>query len=121
MARRHKVQLHPHYMGRATLNLLRNALGHAHSRIVLQLQQQDDHWQLRVCDDGPGIAAADRERVFQPFTRLDLSRQRTTGGVGLGLAMVARIVACHRGSVRVEDSALGGASFVVRWPIPALR
>jgi len=116
-----QVQLHPHYMGRATLNLLRNALGHAHSRIRLQLQQQDDHWQLRVCDDGPGIAAADRERVFQPFTRLDLSRQRNTGGVGLGLAMVARIVACHRGSVRVEDSALGGASFVVRWPISALR
>ncbi|HGM5883392.1 MAG: HAMP domain-containing protein [Stenotrophomonas maltophilia] len=116
-----QVQLHPHYMARATLNLLRNALAHARSRVRLQLQRDGDHWQLRVCDDGPGIAAADRERVFQPFTRLDLSRQRTTGGVGLGLAMVARIVACHHGSVRVEDSALGGASFVMRWPVAALH
>ncbi|KAG1390737.1 hypothetical protein G6F59_015103 [Rhizopus arrhizus] len=108
-------------MARATLNLLRNALAHARSRVRLQLQRDGDHWQLRVCDDGPGIAAAARERVFPPFTRLDLSRQRTTGGVGLGLAMVARIVACHPGSVRVEDSALGGASFVMRWPVAALH
>lgn len=112
-----RVQLHPHYMGRAVLNLLRNALGHARSRVQLQLQLDDGQWQLRVCDDGPGIAVEDRQRVFQPFTRLDRSRQRDTGGVGLGLAMVARIVACHRGSVVVEDSALGGASFVMRWPV----
>lgn len=111
-----QVQLHPHYMARAVSNLLRNALAHARSVVQLQLQQCGAHWELRVCDDGPGIAAADRERVFAPFTRLDQSRQRGTGGVGLGLSMVARIAACHGGQAVVEDSPLGGASFIIRWP-----
>ncbi|KAF1016820.1 MAG: Sensor protein RstB [Stenotrophomonas maltophilia] len=110
------VPLHPHYMGRALLNLVRNALAHARSQVQVQLRREGNHWQLQVSDDGDGIAVADRERVFEPFTRLDQSRQRATGGVGLGLSMVARIAACHGGHAAVQDSALGGAAFVICWP-----
>lgn len=110
------VPLHPHYMGRALLNLVRNALAHARSQVQVQLRRDGSQWQLQVDDDGAGIAAADRERVFEAFTRLDQSRQRGTGGVGLGLSMVARIAACHGGHAAVQDSALGGAAFVIRWP-----
>ncbi|NEQ18304.1 MAG: histidine kinase, partial [Moorea sp. SIO3E2] len=62
---------------------------------------------LLVDDDGPGIPPDERERVFERFARLDASRSRTTGGSGLGLALVAEIVADHGGSVRVEQYIIG--------------
>ena len=71
---------------------------------------------LVVDDDGPGIPEADRERVFDRFTRLDEGRDRDGGGAGLGLAMVRAIVERHRGTVTVDSGALGGARFVVRLP-----
>mgnify|MGYP002040116933 FL=1 len=67
-------------------------------------------------DDGGGIAEADRERVFEPFIRLDESRDRGTGGAGLGLAIVKRVAANHGGTIEIQDSPLGGARFVLRWP-----
>ena len=71
---------------------------------------------LVVEDDGPGIPEADRERVFDRFTRLDEGRDRDAGGAGLGLAMVRAIVERHGGTVAVDAGALGGARFVVRLP-----
>ena len=71
---------------------------------------------LTVDDDGPGIPAADRARVFEPFQRLDSSRDRQTGGFGLGLAIVRRVALVHGGDVRLEDSPLGGARFVMTLP-----
>ena len=70
-----------------------------------------------MADDGTGIALADRELVFDRFVRLDDGRARTDGGSGLGLAIVRSIVEAHGGSVTAGDSALGGASLVVRLPI----
>ncbi|MNT74659.1 Sensor protein RstB [compost metagenome] len=67
-------------------------------------------------DDGGGIAEADRERVFEPFIRLDESRDRGTGGAGLGLAIVKRVAANHGGTIAIQGSPLGGARFVLRWP-----
>jgi signal transduction histidine kinase len=62
---------------------------------------------------------ADRERVFERFTRLDEGRARGAGGAGLGLALVRAVAAAHGGTVRVLDSPLGGARFEVRLPTPS--
>jgi signal transduction histidine kinase len=69
-----------------------------------------------VDDDGPGVPPADRERVFERFVRLDDSRARGDGGSGLGLAIARATAQAHGGSIRVEDSELGGARFVLSLP-----
>ena len=72
---------------------------------------------LTVEDDGAGIAAGDRDRVFERFVRLDEARARDAGGSGLGLAIVREIVRAHGGDVRVDAAASGGARFVVSLPL----
>jgi signal transduction histidine kinase len=104
---------------RVVSNLLENADHHARERIALGLYAQDGLVILEVDDDGPGIAAADRERVFDRFVRLDEARDRGTGGSGLGLAIVAELVERHGGAVKVVESPLGGARFEVRFPASA--
>ena len=77
----------------------------------------DEGWvTLTVADDGPGIPAADRQRVFDRFVRLDTDRSRAGGGSGLGLAIVAEIVAAHRGSVTADERVGGGALITVQLP-----
>jgi signal transduction histidine kinase len=70
---------------------------------------------LTVCDRGPGVPAAFRERIFQPFYRLPGATERD-GGVGLGLALVKSIVQRHGGTVHCENGPGGGACFVVQVP-----
>lgn len=94
-------------------NLVDNAIHHASTAIALSCGQQDGRVWLTVDDDGVGIPAEERERVFERFVRLDEARSRDTGGSGLGLAIVREIVLAHGGSVRIDDSPLGGARFVV--------
>jgi len=77
--------------------------------VTHDLESLDFH----VDDDGHGISETDRLKVFEPFVRLDNSRQRKSGGTGLGLAIVKRIVGRHGGSVLCEKSDLGGARFTV--------
>jgi signal transduction histidine kinase len=101
---------------RLVRNLLNNAVRHADRRIAVRLSEHAGHAVLRVEDDGPGIPASDRERIFERFTRLDGSRARTSGGVGIGLALVRRVATAHGGSVTVGDAVLGGARFEVRIP-----
>lgn len=109
------VALDPHAMTRALVNLVRNAIRHAASTIEVALVYEAPGYVLVVDDDGPGIAPADRMRVFEPFTRLDDSRDRETGGFGLGLAIVASVAQWHGGTVAIDDAPLGGARFSVRW------
>lgn len=71
---------------------------------------------VQVRDHGPGIHGEDAERVFERFYRADTSRTRETGGTGLGLAIVAAIVGQHDGTVRVEETEGGGATFTIRIP-----
>lgn len=103
-------------------NLLDNADRHAAASITVAATARDDTVIITVDDDGPGIPPADRERVFQRFTRLESARSRSDGGVGLGLAVVDRVVRHHNGSVEVTDSPAGGARFQVvlpRGPLPS--
>ncbi|RPF33259.1 cell wall metabolism sensor histidine kinase WalK [Streptomyces sp. TLI_185] len=98
---------------RLVRNLGENAARHARARVAFTLADPGDgRVRLVVEDDGPGIPAADRARVFERFVRLDEPRSRGAGGAGLGLAIVAEVAAAHGGSVRVED----GARFVVTLP-----
>jgi len=97
-------------------NLVDNAARHATSRVGLTLNETDDVVMLAVDDDGPGIPAGDRERVFERFVRLDDARSRDAGGSGLGLAIVRELVAAHGGLVTARESALGGARFEIRLP-----
>ena len=102
---------------RALRNLLENARRYTHGPIRLELHTHDGWAQVRVCDRGPGVPAAQRERIFEPFYRLPGASERT-GGVGLGLALVRSIAARHHGTVHCEDHDGGGACFVLRLPMP---
>ena len=101
---------------RIVRNLLDNACRHAKSQVAVSLTTEQEFVVLTVDDDGPGIPLADRDRVFDRFTRLDEGRSRDAGGMGIGLAMVRTIADRHGGSVTIGDAPLGGARFVVRLP-----
>jgi signal transduction histidine kinase len=94
-------------LGRVVANLLDNATRHAAEEVVLTVVADGGYQRISVCDDGPGIPAADRERVFQRFTRLDDARARDAGGTGLGLAIVRELVRRHHGTVTLGDAKPG--------------
>jgi two-component system, OmpR family, sensor kinase ParS len=109
------VRCEPRYMARALVNLLRNASAHARSKVAVSLREEDGRTLLVVDDDGRGIPAAERERLFEPFTRLDDSRDRDSGGFGLGLAIVRQVARWHGGEATIADSPLGGARVSISW------
>ena len=109
------VRCEPRYMARALVNLLRNAHAHARSTVAVSLREEDGRTLLVVDDDGRGIPAAERERLFEPFTRLDDSRDRDSGGFGLGLAIVRQVARWHGGEATIADSPLGGARVSITW------
>jgi signal transduction histidine kinase len=98
-------------------NLVDNARRHARSRVVLSFERTARTGVLRVADDGPGIAPADRERAFDRFARLDDARSRDTGGTGLGLSIVRELVHRRGGEISLADSAYGGLLVEVRLPV----
>ena len=101
---------------RVIRNLLENAARHASTRVKVTVAQGGPEVAIVVEDDGAGIDPADRERVFERFTRLEEGRARGAGGAGLGLAVVFELAHAHDGSVAVASSDLGGARFEVRLP-----
>ncbi|QDN83852.1 HAMP domain-containing protein [Streptomyces sp. S1A1-7] len=106
------------WLVRLLTNLLDNAQRHADRRIELVLHTDQDARLavLEVTDDGPGIPDADRERIFERFTRLDDARSRDLGGAGLGLAIARDIAHQHHGTLRVEPHP-NGAGIVARLPL----
>ena len=102
-------------LGRAIRNLLDNAERHAAGTVTVSVTDNDEQIQVMVSDDGPGVAPADRSRIFERFARADQSRTRDDGGRGLGLAIARDIAAAHGGTLALEDTA-PGATFVLRLP-----
>ena len=100
---------------RAIRNLLENARRYTTGEVSVGLQQQGMYAVLRVFDRGPGVPAALRDRIFEPFYRLP-GASETNGGVGLGLALVKSIAERHGGTVRCEGREGGGACFVIELP-----
>jgi signal transduction histidine kinase len=101
---------------RAVRNLVDNAARHARSAVAVGVAVDGGDAVVVVDDDGPGVPAAERERVFERFARLDEGRARGAGGAGLGLALVRAVAAAHGGTARVLDAPLGGARFEFRLP-----
>jgi signal transduction histidine kinase len=97
----------PDALYRIVTNLVDNAVRHARSRVVLAADRDGGYHRVTVTDDGPGIPAADRERVFERFTRLDDARARDAGGAGLGLAIVRELVRRQGGEVRLVEARPG--------------
>ena len=111
-----QARFEPKYLERAITNLIQNALRHANRQIQIIVERNGRECTVHIDDDGPGIPAQDRQKVFEPFTRLDASRSRASGGYGLGLAIVIRIMKWHDGQATVADSPLGGARLTLSWP-----
>ncbi len=104
-------------MERVLDNLVNNALRYSDNTLRISLHLSGNRATLSVEDDGPGIAPEARQRVFEPFVRLDPSRDRATGGCGLGLAIVHSIAQALGGDVSCDASDLGGARFCFIWPV----
>ncbi len=109
----------PRLMGLALSNLLTNAYRYAEQDVRCSVQGDANGYSIVVEDDGKGIPDSERKTVLKAFTRLDDSRNRETGGYGLGLAIVSRIASLHGGGINVSESdALGGAKFELSWLPP---
>ena len=100
---------------RALRNLLENARRYSDGPVLVTIGCDGQRAIVRVCDRGPGVPPAERERIFEPFYRLRGASERE-GGVGLGLALVRSIAVRHQGSAHCEDNAGGGACFILALP-----
>ncbi len=100
-------------------NLLDNGVRHARSKLVVSVREDKALAELIVEDDGAGVPAPLRDKVFERFARVDGGRARDEGGVGLGLAVCRAAARAHGGDVTITDSALGGARFVATVPSAA--
>ena len=100
---------------RLVYNLVENAIKYNHpgGKVTVTACQKEKKVILSVADTGSGIPGELRERVFEPFFRVDKSRSRELGGVGLGLALVHEIVKAHDGSISIKDNPSGGTVFEV--------
>ncbi len=114
-----RVQGDPLQLERAIRNLVDNAATHATNLVGIVVDVIDDRAVVEVVDDGPGVPAAEQDRIFDRFHRLDQSRARNTkrGGAGLGLAITQQVAAAHGGTVTVADADPTGARFVFTIPL----
>ncbi len=100
----------------ALANILRNAGRFARTRCIVDWVETEHHLLVTIEDDGAGLPPGKAHQIFEPFTRLDPSRTRDSGGHGLGLAIVQAIIHRHGGSVDVCDADIGGAKFTLMLP-----
>ncbi|MBI1841527.1 MAG: HAMP domain-containing histidine kinase [Verrucomicrobia bacterium] len=103
---------------RALTNLIDNALKHspANAEVVVELRRDPDALRLSVVDQGPGIPASERQRIFEPFYRRGSELRRETRGVGIGLTLVHHIMEAHGGAVRVQSEVGAGSCFTLEFP-----
>jgi two-component system sensor histidine kinase BaeS len=114
------VEVDPERIAEVLANLLANALRHTPrgGRVTVCASQDDDLLEIAIADTGEGIPAEHLERVFERFYRVDPARSRTTGGTGIGLAIVRAIVEAHGGTIAASSQGAGqGATFTLRLPI----
>ena len=101
---------------RAVTNIISNAFAYG-KNIAVGLESNNNKLEITVDDDGPGIPADKREDVFKAFYRLDESRNKETGGVGLGLSIARDIITSHGGKIELTDSELGGLRVLISIPL----
>jgi len=108
-----EIQGHPRLLVRTIHNLLGNAAKYARAEFALSAHRDGARIYIHVDDDGPGVPASARARVFEPFVRLEREQDHASSGFGLGLAICAKAIQLHGGSVTISDSPLGGARFSI--------
>lgn len=108
-----RVRAEPVRLELACLNVVRNACQAARSEVVLSLHCENNEWEVRVDDDGPGIAADKREAVFEPF----YSTRPAGEGTGLGLAVVSSVLKEHGGRIEIGSNDMGGCRMSLFWPV----
>ena len=115
----HAARVHgdPRLLGQLLRNLADNAARHSRGRVAIGVTPSDRYVFVTVEDDGSGVPAEERERIFERFVRLDEARSRDAGGSGLGLAIARGIATSAHGSLAVDDSRWGGARFVLALPL----
>ncbi len=101
---------------RALTNVISNAFRYGKT-IAVKLESNDRKLEISIDDDGPGIPADKREDVFKAFYRLEGSRNKETGGVGLGLSIAKDVIASHGGTIELGDSELGGLKVLISIPL----
>jgi signal transduction histidine kinase len=109
------ISCRPNEIRRAVRNLVENAVAYGH-RAEVKIANGQDGYEVLVEDEGPGIPETDHQRVFEPFVRLESSRNEATGGTGLGLTLVKAIVEGHGGAVVLENRPEGGLRARMRLP-----
>ncbi|MFT5634991.1 MAG: two-component system OmpR family sensor kinase [Cognaticolwellia sp.] len=112
-----RVEVDRHFISRALNNYISNAIKYGNGEIDITITKSENYCQISVTDNGEGVCDDFKCTIFDAFSRGDVSRNRQTGGFGLGLAIVCRIMEWHGGNASVVDSKNGGASFILRWPI----
>ena len=112
-----KVEVDRNFIGRALNNYISNAIKYGKGEIEITISEKEEYCQIQVIDNGEGINDDFKCTIFDAFSRGDRSRNRETGGFGLGLAIVCRIMEWHGGTACVENAKHGGASFFLNWPI----
>lgn len=111
------LRARPLSLQRAISNVVRNAAKYADQVVVSMEEGDNDRLFIAVDDNGPGIKAEEYDQVFRPFYRVDPSRNKDTGGVGLGLSIAMDIVHSHGGHIWLEESRLGGLRVMIRLPL----
>ncbi|MGC3834592.1 ATP-binding protein [Moritella viscosa] len=111
------VPIEPFYFRRMINNIIRNAYKHSLNTINVHIEILNDECLITIENDGTSIEDKYKEKVFEPFFRLDQSRSRNSGGTGLGLAIVKQIVIWHHGKVWIEDSHSGGVKVKITLPV----
>jgi signal transduction histidine kinase len=111
----------PETLSRLFRNIIDNAVRYARTEVRITATTSPAAVRVHVVDDGPGIPADQRDRVFDRFVRLDTSRDRATGTTGLGLAIAREIATAHHGAITVTDADIGGADVLITLPAAAPR
>jgi signal transduction histidine kinase len=106
----------PEQLSRLFRNIIDNSVRYARHEVCVTIAMREAVVQVEVSDDGPGIPAAERERVFDRFVRLDPSRERASGSAGLGLAIAREIAAAHGGRITITEAPSGGARVTIVLP-----
>jgi two-component system OmpR family sensor kinase/two-component system sensor histidine kinase RstB len=116
-----EVTFDRHFIDRALSNFISNGIKYGNGKVRVTLSEEYinevPHCSIAVEDNGEGVSDEFKDIIFDAFSRGDQSRNRETGGFGLGLAIVVRIMEWHRGQATIKDSPLGGAKFKLFWPV----
>ena len=101
---------------RAVENVLRNAIRHSNYSTHISFSEDTKHWYIHITDDGDGLTVEECERIFSPFYRATLARERESGGVGLGLSIAKAAVELHHGRIIAEPVERGGLRVTLSFP-----